>query len=172
GLGEVAAPERWYVPARLGFQRELLDLVGVTADRRIDADEHPHVRAECLVLPAPPSMTVINPPWVVEYLRSTLLDPRLARAPGRGIYVTRGGAANNRQIVNEDDVIAALRRRGFEVIDPARMPVREQVRAFAEASVIVAAHGAALANLVFASPGASVVELFPAAGVLPDYWKL
>lgn len=168
----VAEPERWYVPATTAFQRELLDLVGVPAERRIDADRFPHVRAECLVLPAPPSMTVVNPPWVVGYLRSALLDPQLRRRPGHGIYVTRGGAANNRQIVNEAEVIEALRRRGFDVIDPGSMAVSEQMRAFAEATVIVAAHGAALGNLVFASPGATVVELFPAAGVLPDYWKL
>ena len=52
------------------------------------------------------------------------------------------------------------------------MTVAEQIRTFANAEVIVATHGAALANLAFASPGASVIELFPAGCLLPDYWRL
>jgi capsular polysaccharide biosynthesis protein len=58
------------------------------------------------------------------------------------------------------------------MVDPGSLPVTEQIRAFAEATVIVAPHGAALANLTFASPGAAVVELFPAGCLLPDYWRL
>jgi capsular polysaccharide biosynthesis protein len=52
------------------------------------------------------------------------------------------------------------------------MSVAEQIRTFAGASVIVSPHGAALANLVFASPGCTVIELFPPGCVLPDYWRL
>src|SRR5438034_417743 len=47
----VAPPERWYVPTQSRFQRELLDLFGIAPDQRVDAGEHPHVRAECLVVP-------------------------------------------------------------------------------------------------------------------------
>jgi capsular polysaccharide biosynthesis protein len=68
--------------------------------------------------------------------------------------------------------MAHLAGRGFERVDPGSLPVAEQIRAFAEAAVIVAPHGAALANLTFASPGAAVVELFPAGCLLPDFWRL
>jgi capsular polysaccharide biosynthesis protein len=69
-------------------------------------------------------------------------------------------------------VTALLESRGFVLIDPGTMTVTEQIRAFANAEVIVATHGAALANLTFASPGATVIELFPAGCLLPDYWRL
>jgi capsular polysaccharide biosynthesis protein len=52
------------------------------------------------------------------------------------------------------------------------MPVADQIRAFAEAEWIVAPHGAALANLAFASSGASVIELFAPDYVQLCYWKL
>ena len=39
------------------------------------------------------------------------------------------------------------------------MPVREQIRLFSRASVIVGAHGAAFGNLVFAPAGAQVIEI-------------
>jgi len=169
---EIEPPSRWYVPAASRFQRELLERVGLTGDRIVDATTVPHVRADTLVVPAPPALTVVNPPWVVGHLRETLLEPGLARVPGRGIYVTRGASANNRAVRNEDAVIAALQQRGFDIVDPGQMSVSDQIRAFAEADVIVSAHGAALVNLVFASPGATVIELFPAGALVPDYWKL
>jgi Glycosyltransferase 61 len=165
-------PERWFVPAQSRFQRELLDRFDIPAERRVDSTLVRHVRAECLVVPSPPSMTVINPPWVVAYLRSRLLATPIARVEGRGIYVTRGRSANNRQVLNEDELVTLLAGRGFEIIDPGAMSVAEQIRSFAEASVIVAPHGAALVNLVFAGAGATVIELFPAGHLIPDYWKL
>lgn len=169
----VAPPDRWYVPATTRFQRELLDMMGVTAECRIDSDEFPHVQAQCLVVPGLASpVGEKNPPWVVEFLRRRLLGP-LAPPPGaRRLYATRSAGGNNRAVADEDALVGALEARGFEVFDPGAVPVREQMVAFAGASVIVAPHGAALANLVFAPPGALVVELFPPGCVLPDYWRL
>jgi hypothetical protein len=36
----------------------------------------------------------------------------------------------------------------------------------------VGSHGAAFGSLTFASPGSTVIELFPAGAALPDFWKL
>jgi capsular polysaccharide biosynthesis protein len=175
---DIAPPDRWYVPARTRFQRELLDLAGIGAEQRIDADEHPHVQAETLVVPAPPVMIERNPPWVVGYLRGLLLPPATQPQPpaspssARRIYVTRGTAANNRAVRNESEVLALLIEREFESVDPGAMSVRDQIATFAGASIIVSPHGAALANLVFASAGSTVIELFPPGVLLPDYWRL
>lgn len=170
---QIPRPERWYVPAHAPFQRELLALFGITPDQIVDAAEHEHVEADCLVVPGLPANMVLNPPWVVEYLRSRLLPNIDVPAQRRPVYVTRGSQLNNRRIVNEDAVRAELESRGFDFVDPGAMSVAEQLRAFAGASVIVGAHGAGLANIMFAGAGATVVELFPGGAVLPDcYWTL
>jgi capsular polysaccharide biosynthesis protein len=168
----IAPPHRWYVPVGTRFQRELLDLFGIGADQRVDAAAHPHVRADCLVVPGPPAMAEKNPPWVVAFLRERLLPHVDTTGPRRRVYVTRGCSAHNRAVVNEGAVLDLLGARGFEPVDPGAMSVTEQIRTFATAELIVSAHGAALANLVFASPGAAVVELFPRGSLLPDYWRL
>ena len=169
----ITMPERWYASVSgPPFQRQLLELAGLTADALVDAVEYPHVRAEVLVVPAPPAMSELNPPWAVQWLRDRLLPRVDLSGPGRRIYVTRGPAANNRTVLNDDEVTAVLESRGFVLVDPGAMSVSEQIRTFANAEVIVATHGAALANLVFASPGATVIELFPAGCLLPDYWRL
>lgn len=170
---EIAPPERWYVPQGVGFQRELLDLAGVPAEARVDASEHPHVRAEVLVVPAPPEMTEKNPPWAVQWLRARLLRAvEVPDGPRRRIYVTRGPSSHNRSVVNEAEVRGLLAERGFVDVDPGELSVADQIRTFATAELIVAPHGAALANLIFAAPGATVIELFPAGCLLPDFWRL
>jgi capsular polysaccharide biosynthesis protein len=169
---DVAPVDRWYVPVQTRFHHELLDLFGIPPAQRVDAAEHPHVRAEMLVVPGPPAMTEKNPPWVVEFLRSRLLPQVDVTGARRRIYVTRGPSANNRSVINEAAVLRLLTDRGFEPVDPGAMSVAEQIQAFATSDLIVAPHGAALANLAFASAGAGVVELFPAGCVLPDYWRL
>jgi hypothetical protein len=169
----IERPGRWYVPYSSKWQRDLLSLVGITESEVVNSTEVRHVRAETLVVPGVAAMTEINPPWVTEFLRSRMLPAGVDRVPGRYLYLTRAyGGLNNRAILNEPDVLALLEPLGFEALDPATLPVQEQIRTFAEADVIVAAHGAALANLSFCSPGAAVVELFPSASTVPCYYNL
>jgi glycosyl transferase family 61 len=169
----VPTPERWYVPLQRSFQREILELAGLPPEADvIDSDLVTHVRAESLLVPGLPDAELRAPPWAVAFIRERLRPPDLERVPGRRIYVTRGREPHNRIVANEDAVVELLGGRGFAVVDPGTMPVTEQIRTFAEAEWIVAPHGAALANLAFASPGASVVELFAPDYVQGCYWKL
>jgi capsular polysaccharide biosynthesis protein len=168
----VPRPAQWYVPTALPFHDQLLDRLGIAASQRVSATDHPHVRADELVVPGLPATTEKNPPWVVEWLRSRLLPGIAVDGPRTRIYVTRGASANNRAVRNEDAVQALLAEYGFVGVDPGSLSVDEQIRTFARAELIVAAHGAALANLVFCSPGTRVIELFPAGYLLPDYWRL
>jgi hypothetical protein len=169
----VPTPERWYVPLQRGFQREILELAGFPPKADVfDSDLVTHVRAEALLVPGLPDAELRTPPWTVPYIRERLRPPNLERVPGRRIYVTRGSERHNRTVTNEEDVVELLAGRGFTVVDPGTMPVTEQIRTFGGAEWIVAPHGAALANLAFASPGASVVELFAPDFVQGCYWKL
>jgi hypothetical protein len=169
----IPAPDRWYVPLQHGYQRELLEAAGLPlGEGMVDAHRHQHVRAEGLLVPGLPDADLKTPAWAVAFIRERLRDASLDRIPGRRIYVTRGRERHNRTVRNEHEILALLSKRRFEVIDPGQLPVAEQIRAFAEAEWIVAPHGAALANLAFASAGASVVELFAPDYVQGCYWKL
>jgi Glycosyltransferase 61 len=169
----VPAPDRWYVPMQRDFQREILQLAGFLPDAGvIDADLATHVRADALIVPGLPDAHLRTPPWAVDFVRERLRPADLVRVPGRRIYVTRGRERHSRIVTNEEDVLELLVDRGFVVVDPGAMPISEQIRAFGEAEWIVAPHGAALANLAFASPGASAIELFAPDYVQGCYWKL
>lgn len=93
-----------------------------------------------------------------------------AATPGRErLYISRAGA-RVRRVVNEEAVLAVLRPLGFRVVRLEELPFAEQVRLFQTAEIVVAPHGAGLANVLFASP-LTVVELVSRV-VSPVYFFL
>ena len=168
---DLEPPDKWYVPAAGDHRAELLNQLGITPDRRIDSTQVPHVRAETLVVPSVPGDEQ-HPQWSTDFLRERLLVGGHDRIPGRRLYLTRGASRNNRTVLNDDEVQAALLSRGFELLDPSLLPIDEEMWTFAEADIVVSTHGAGLSNTLFMSPGSLVVELFPEHSVVPCYWKL
>ena len=65
--------------------------------------------------------------------------------------------AKTRKIINSDELLLALK--GWETVELESMTIKEQMKTFAEASHIVAAHGAGLTNLLWCNPGTKVVEI-------------
>jgi capsular polysaccharide biosynthesis protein len=55
----------------------------------------------------------------------------------------------------------ALARRGFAVVHAERLSPRRQIALMRDAEVVVGASGAAMANALFAPPGARVVDIQP-----------
>jgi capsular polysaccharide biosynthesis protein len=166
-------PDRWYVPLGHRFQADALELAGfLPRDGLIDADREPHVRAESLLVPGLPDQHKRMPPWSVAYIRERLRPADAEVVPGKRIYISRGREQNNRIVRNEDEVMEVLGERGFTLVDPAAHPMAEEIRLFAEAECIVSPHGAALTNLLYASPGAAVIELLAPRYVEVSYWKL
>jgi capsular polysaccharide biosynthesis protein len=78
----------------------------------------------------------------------------------RKIYVSRHG--NPKRIFqSEEKLESALRGRGFEIVRPETMPVREQIALFAGSAVIVGCAGSAMSNTLYCTRGAIVVEIKP-----------
>jgi capsular polysaccharide biosynthesis protein len=142
-------------PAKLTrAQEETLALVGVPEERRTPYGGRQLVADE-LVFPSLIAPTGNPPRWALRWLRE-----RLAPEPerhDRRIYVSRADASA-RRVVNEPELIALLGERGFETLLPGEFGLVDQLRAFAEAAVVLGPHGAGLANLC-ASSMATVIEL-------------
>lgn len=110
------------------------------------------------------------PSWVVRALREVAggdggalgVGGSARRGTGRLLNVRRDGTAR-RRVHGEDEISRRLATLGFVDLHPSTLGVAEQRRRFAEADVIVAAHGAALTNLAWAHEGAVVIELLSLA---------
>ncbi|MBC8010793.1 MAG: glycosyltransferase family 61 protein, partial [Burkholderiales bacterium] len=66
----------------------------------------------------------------------------------------------------------ALAARGFATVCLEELGWAEQIAVFRRARVVVAPHGAGLANLAFCAPGTRVVELVGRAYFNPVFWRL
>jgi capsular polysaccharide biosynthesis protein len=101
-----------------------------------------------------------------EYLNLAIPPSSTTGAGGSGdlLYISRNERPV-RRILNEDELVPPLRDLGFHVVHPATLSLPDQIATFRNAQVIVSAHGAGLANILFCRPGTSIVELFPKSGI-------
>jgi Capsular polysaccharide biosynthesis protein len=152
------------------FQRATLEHLGISPDKLLDASESLWIRAESLVVPSLKASNQTLPPSDATFLRSAFLPPDLG-TPSRRIFLSRSDAGF-RRLANERDLHPLLESHGFEIVTPGSLDLSAQARLFAEADIIAGPAGAAFANLVFASPGAHVVEIAPPGWLSAFHWMI
>ena len=168
GLGRLAAADSAMIeaashvlvpPLRNGFQHDGLALTGLSNKRIIELDIGDSVEAERLLLPVNMAGEWRPHPRLGHFFRnvSGAVPPPPDRLPDR-IYVDRR-RSSRRPLANEDEVISALMKYGFVPIQLETLPLAGQITLFRNASMIVAPHGAGLANILFARPGCALIEL-------------
>ena len=164
-----------YAPLSESYQREILDLMGYPEAMRIASVAHPILQAGELYVPAYDGNQGEFPARVRNFIRTELLARARARKPDehfpRRLYISRRDSTS-RRVLNEEALYARLKPLGFEFAVMAKMPVVDQILAFADAACIVTPHGASLTNLVFCRPECSLVEIFPPRIVAPCYQDL
>jgi hypothetical protein len=141
-----------------GATVEALEILAIPADRLhlVPARGAPAYRCETLRAATSPYVNDFGISWTAAFLNELFL-PEPPDSNSRRIYVRRG--VSKRAVLNEEEVLALLAPAGFEAITMDGRSIGEQAAIFASAAVIVATHGAALANLVFSRPGTAVIEL-------------
>lgn len=166
-----ASIDRYYAPYRYEFSRQLFQLMGLPASRIVSARELSHVTADDVYVPQP----LETPrPADMRYLFETMSRQSWSKTDGQPeglVYISRANA-RVRRVLNESEVISALTRRGFQCVQLEGMPLVQQIQLFQQAKTIVAPHGAGLANMVFAQPGATVIEIGTVHRPLPFFQRL
>ena len=76
--------------------------------------------------------------------------------PHRKIVVLRPGA-KTRRMLNSDELL--LKLKGWETVTLENLSIKDQIKTFAEASHVLAAHGAGMVNLLWCQPGTKVIEI-------------
>lgn len=160
GIGQ---DRRFVVPPLEPVYRAGLDLAGVDPARvyEIQPDELAVTGSGITSNLIGGAFAFVPHPAIVEVFAA--LAGRIARSrfTGRKIFISRADAVK-RAMVNEAALAEALAARGFEKVLLEGMTLADQIGLFRDAAVIVAQHGAALTNLLYAAPGAdgpAIVEL-------------
>jgi capsular polysaccharide biosynthesis protein len=158
--------------AQLECSRTALELLGWTG-ALLQPKRRAYRQCEQLLVPLLPGWTGRATrrqlELVVEFAaRLPVVAPQLK---GERLFVSRAGA-RRRRITNEAEVVAALAPMGFEAVRLEELSWAEQVACFRRAKVIVAPHGAGLANLAFCAPGTRVVEGLNRSHVNDCFWQI
>ena len=156
--------------SRVAWQEEILQICGIDKTKVVAFSSFTALRAKELFFAVRAKGGYLNPPWLVEGMRS-MSGWHGSPSAGQKIYLSRRDAAR-RPITNEDEVIDIVRSFGFEVHSCSNLSVRQQQSLFASASHIVAPHGAALTNLAWCNAGATMIEFFPARHGNPCFHDL
>ncbi|WP_370159007.1 glycosyltransferase family 61 protein [Salipiger bermudensis] len=138
------------------FMRDSMKMVTGRSSRDVISQGWKVLYAERVFVPT----MFTNPVHAPFALRQYQPQRRLRPADGRGrkIYISRAEAPL-RRILNESEVMAILAPFGFEKVVSENLSYKEQVALFSETDFIIGAHGAGLTNMLFCSPGFSVIEL-------------
>lgn len=154
-----------YCPIPSLFAEILLKRLGIPISKCILPETGKAYQFERLIVPSFPGYRRVYPQWLVEFLRNEFTEKPAKKI--RRLYIPRN---TSRKISNEKELIPILEELGFEVFEPSihmETPAR-----FAEAEIVIGAHGAALANLAFCQPGTKVLELMPSDHIFPHWYSL
>ena len=143
---------------------QFLDLPPSIAVREVGLRET--LLVERLVLPLSISGEAEFHPCVMEFFRrvSSNVPAASCRLPRRVVIDQRGAhrqGARPGGLQNAGEVMQALTREGFGVVRLEDLTLADQICLFRQAEVIVSPQGAGLANLGFARPGCTVIDLMP-----------
>ena len=141
------APVDWLI-ARLGHQWSLRQTAMAGT-----------LRVEQLVLAGQSDVTCRHHPRLAGWFASLGMFTDAEPATGsRHFYIDRRSAAS-RPLGNEPAVAAALEAAGLRPVTLEHLGGPAQIALFRHADLVVAPHGAGLANLLFSNPACRVVEL-------------
>ncbi len=126
----------------------------------LDLDEHAFVSR--VILPhARKATSFLNPAEiqrvVQHFLSAFEIQPQ---PPTRKIWIHRS-EKSRRALLNEDEVLAAVQKAGFEPIVFETLTLKQQIELMQQTKVLAGLHGAGLTNLMFLPANSTVLECMP-----------
>jgi capsular polysaccharide biosynthesis protein len=160
-FGLSVAPDSWLLlsdgPSGQGYVAEAAEMLA--PGRVIHADGLRRVNG-CIVSAIDPFSGFVQAAEI-QRIRSSFPCPPRERSEPTRLYVSRL-RDRTRAVRNEAEIEEAMRDEGLAVVYPQTLSFRDQIDLFSSAELIVAPHGAGLANVIWAERLQKVIEIFPA----------
>ncbi len=159
-----------------GYVHEYLHLLGIPSDQVIVANSNALYHAETLYFATPFLMEPI-PKKLLSELRSELIEAAYQKPSSReyknNLVVIIQRREADRRILNLAELVRTVNEsfahKGYEIlIFDASMSVSEQIKIFNNARLIIGVMASGLTNVLYANPGASVIEIHPELAYLAN----
>lgn len=146
------------------FTDEFLALLGIDGSRIERSISEPTVLREAYYPTNVHIGNISSYPSVLLELRRTLFGSigSVSSPVSSRIWMERDSAseAQVRDLVNREEIEPLLKEYGFDRVDLADLPLREQLAISRDATVIAGIHGSAFAHTMFIRPRSTVIECF------------
>lgn len=152
-------PDYYFLPVRYRYHLESLQSLGIARQRCITANKYSHIQADTLYVM--PNMRIQIEPAKAQWLYAAMADRPWSKTnerERRHLYIARR-PRDPRNVVNEAEVMQALRTWNFEKFYLEDLNMQQQVELFQQAGFVIGPHGAGLVNTVFCKPGTRVLEI-------------
>jgi capsular polysaccharide biosynthesis protein len=157
---ETLSQRHYLVTQEFPFHRQALDLLLIPTRARTAVASHQYYSAPELLVPL---VRLGVSPENVQFVRHLLLERTgLAETPctDERIYISRR-YASSRRVLNEEELYPILKKHDFRICYLEQLSLKQQMILFHGAQTILAPHGAAWTNLIFARPGTLALEIMP-----------
>jgi len=163
--------DHYFIPQDYAFQRATVKALGIDPKKIVSAKRTSHITADRILAVTWQGQSVT--PSRVQSIRQgfTTVRQTVPEKRPRRIYISRN-VSRVRRIINERQLFSMLRSYDFEFLCLERMSMMDQIDAFQTAEIVVAPHGAGLANLSYCRPGTKVLEITTPFRVLSLFTRL
>jgi hypothetical protein len=143
------------------WKKRLLLSFGVPLEKIVWIDDNKRYLCDTLLASSFPGAKRTYPFWLCDFFRQSKAGKsnveKEATGEKRRLFFVRKGPS--RKLTNSKALFSLAERYGFEQYFPE--DVNDSRSDFRQAEVVIAPHGAGLADISFMSPGSKVLELMP-----------
>ncbi len=160
----------FYIADPKNWQIQILKNLGINKDKLLSSKKHKHIVADEIYTVDHPWYTkghILNsvkeiPKWIIIKNRKKFLKNNKNNLKKK-IFLDRSESPYNHcQINNPNTVNKFINQKKFESYKPELLTFKNQIKLFNNSSIIIGAHGASLANIIFCKPGTKIIEIIPA----------
>lgn len=146
------------------FMKNMLEMMGIDSERVHVLGERAVLRVGRLTIESSMAKDFYHPCQdvnrdLIDYVEQSLSSKDAeTEAPKRHVYLSRN-KYEGRRISNEENLLELLYGYDFHTVYPEELSIQQQITLFRNAEVIVAPHGASLANTIFCKK-VTLIEIF------------
>lgn len=164
-------PDFYIVENKRKFQKTTLNLLNIPENKIIQPHKYLFIQADNIIVSSHPHSIAYMRKEAVKYLKNQFLKHKAKINTPENIYISRP-QTTRRNIENEIELLANLKKHGFEKILMENLSFIEQIALFNNAKIIIGPHGAAFSNLTFCKEKTKIIELFSDEFINPCFWEL